>query len=132
MFVAFNELGVKERAGAAYHPRILEYLVSVGIEDKSDEIPWCSAFVEWCLNQAGIEGTGSGLARSWLEFGSAVPAAEIGDIVVFKRGLQPWMGHVGFFLNIEEDYIYVLGGNQGNEVSVKAYLRDSVIGIRRV
>jgi hypothetical protein len=63
------------------------------------------------------------------------------DVVVLKRGSgkQPGPdvinapGHVGFFAGYEYgNKIYLLGGNQGDTVSIAAYDTNRVLGIRRL
>jgi hypothetical protein len=57
---------------------------------------------------------------------------QIGDIVVFWRvGENDWRGHVGFFISEHDEWIYCLGGNQGNEVSIKPYAKRRVLQYRR-
>ncbi|MCD4737613.1 MAG: TIGR02594 family protein [Bacteroidales bacterium] len=61
----------------------------------NDETAWCSAFVNWCMEASGIEGTNSAWARHWLFWGEPVNNPVRGCVVVFKRGTG---GHVGFFI----------------------------------
>jgi len=62
--IARAEIGTKEMQGKTANPRILEYHQTTKLKALSDEVAWCSAFVNWVLKQAGIEGTDSSLARS--------------------------------------------------------------------
>lgn len=98
------------------------------------EIAWCAGFVNAVLEQSGIEGTDSLLARSFLQFGEPVDTPIYGDLVVFPRNLS-WQGHVGFFLvsYIEDDveYYVILGGNQDDGVNYKLFRADEAIGVRR-
>src|SRR4051794_6692505 len=61
---------------------------------------WCAAFVNSSLQQEGIKGTGSAVATSFLNYGSAVKPGDVqkGDILVQSRGRGPneTGGHVGF------------------------------------
>lgn len=94
----------------------------------------CAAFVGSVLAQVGIQGTGALNARSYLEWGEPVDLvrAQRGDIVVFWRGSRDgWQGHVGFYHGIDGNNILVLGGNQGNAVSVAPYSADRLLGVRR-
>ena len=93
--------------------------------------PWCAAFVNACLGEAGIQGTGSFMARSFLKWGQKVTQPQEGDIVVFKRGTGA-SGHVTFFVSDhDKDHIEVLGGNQSDKVCIKLYRKDSLLGYRR-
>lgn len=99
---------------------------------------WCAAFVNGVLGSQGIEGTGKLNAKSFLHIGESVKyAPQQGDIVVFDRGKPgSWQGHVGFYMGEEsrrgKRYIKVLGGNQGNKVSIANYNASRLIDIRRV
>lgn len=39
-------------------------------------------------------------------------------------------GHVGFYVRETDRYVYILGGNQGNKVSVAAYDKGRIIAYR--
>jgi hypothetical protein len=51
---AFREYGVRETRGRRTTPNIARYLASVGLSGYGDETAWCSAFVNWCMEQDGI------------------------------------------------------------------------------
>ena len=100
------------------------------------ETPWCAAFVNSVLTAAGVEGTDSLLARSFLDWGQEGYRAEIGDIVVFSRPPTDWQGHVGFFINSEVidgvEYYRVLGGYQSDRVSIDLYPVSRLLSIRKM
>jgi uncharacterized protein (TIGR02594 family) len=130
MPAALQEMGVKEYAGAADNPRIVEYLSSatLGPEDLSnDETPWCSAFVNWCVLKAGYEGTDSAWAKSWLNWGQELEMGRRGCITVFSRNQG---GHVGFFIGESSSGIDVLGGNQSDAVKICTYPTSRLLGYR--
>lgn len=133
---AFNELGTEEIEGGQHNPQILKYATDTGIKGiTSDEIPWCSTFVNWVAWKAGLQYSGKPNARSWLNVGTRVTTPEPGDIVVFWReSPDSWKGHVGFFLGVSTDKkrVYCLGGNQGNRVSVSAYRLNTVLAFQRL
>ena len=123
---ACGEIGVKEYLGDDLnHPRIQQYLATVnglnGHQRLTDETPWCSCFMNWCVEQAGLPGTDSASARSWANWRNpvALKSAELGQIAVFER-VSPSAngGHVGIFIATDaaQTQILVLGGNQGNSV----------------
>lgn len=129
--VGFGELqrGVSEVPGPASSPRISIYLVGCGAMP-SDETPWCAAFVNHCLQSAGLNGTEKPNARSYLSWGQPTEP-KLGAIAVLWRGTPDgWQGHVGFFLDQGATSVYLLGGNQGDRVSVAAYPRDRILGYR--
>jgi uncharacterized protein (TIGR02594 family) len=128
--VAFKELGVQEVPGkgtAFSNPRIGEYLKVVG-KISADNIPWCSAFTNWCMTQVRIKPSGSAMARSWLKWG--VPTSfKRGAIVVLQTSPPPH-GHVGFALEETSSHIKVLGGNQSDKVMIKDYKKSLLIEYR--
>lgn len=133
--IARRELGIKEHAGAgANNPRIVEYHTATALKATIDEVAWCASFVNWCLREAGLLGTNSPRARSFLDWGTAIPFAEIlpGDIVVFSRGNNPAQGHVGFFVEkTKRNTLRILGGNQSDAVTISEYSVSRIVGIRR-
>jgi uncharacterized protein (TIGR02594 family) len=92
-----------------------------------DDIGWCSSFVNWCVRQAGMQGTDNKAARSWHKWGTPTESPHRGDIVVFRRKDSSWKGHVGFYWEDAGDSIRVLGGNQSNSVRISRYPRDGSI-----
>ena len=134
--IAFSELGTEEFVGDQHNPEVLKYAKDTKISGvTTDEIAWCSTFVNWVAWKAGLQMSGKANARSWLTVGTKVAVPEPGDVVVYWRDSpQSWKGHVGFFLgfSIDKKRIYTLGGNQGNRVSVSAYRVDNVLSYQRL
>ncbi len=134
--IAFNELGTEEIVGDKHNPQILKYASDTKISGiTTDEIAWCSTFVNWVAWKAGLQHSGKANARSWLNIGTKVTVPEPGDVVVFWReSPQSWKGHVGFFMGFSMDKkrVYTLGGNQGNRVSVSAYRIENVLSYQRL
>ncbi len=134
--IAFNELGTEEIAGSEHNPEVLKYAKETGIKGvTTDEIPWCSTFVNWVAWKAGLQHSKKANARSWLNVGIKTTSPEPGDIVVFWReSPQSWKGHVGIFLGFSHNNkrVYCLGGNQGNRVSVSAYRANTVLSFQRL
>ena len=133
MPIAQSYQGTKEIKGAKHNPKIVEFFEQVGHGwVKDDETAWCAAFVGAMLAEAGYKGTGSLAARSYLNWGKKVDKPEYGDVVVFWRGSKnSWQGHVAFYVKETANYVYVLGGNQSNEVNVTKYPKSKVLGYRR-
>lgn len=135
MDIARGYLGTKEVAGADNNPLIMEMYASIGADwVEHDSIAWCAAFVGHCLERAGIRSTRKLTARSYLTFGEPIDLkdAHEGDIVVFKRGNSSWQGHVAFYIADAGGKVAVLGGNQGDAVTIAKYPKTSLLGIRRV
>lgn len=94
-----------------------------------DETPWCGLFVADCLERAGRKILGPAefpRALAWAKWG--VPCAPtVGAVVVFKR---EGGGHVGFLVGENEASYYVLGGNQGDMVSIAPIAKNRAVAIR--
>lgn len=126
---ARKHLGVREIPGVNHHPLIVRMWKAIkrgGIKD--DETPWCAAFVGFCLENVGIASSRFESARSYLTWGQKLDGPVFGCIVVFTRNGG---GHVGFVTGRHFDgRLLVLGGNQGNEVNIRAFPTDRVSGYR--
>ncbi|MCE3608297.1 TIGR02594 family protein [Massilia sp. P8910] len=126
-------LGVREIPGAGNNPRIVLYHSTTEGGGAPDQTAWCSSFVNYCVEQAGLTGTNSKRARSWHDdhWGQEVTDdPRTGDIVVWQRQSPTDNGgHVGFFVEkINNDVIRVLGGNQGQRVKMSDYPVDGTLG----
>lgn len=131
MVVARLELGQHELPGTEHNPRILAYHQATTLRATADEIPWCSAFVNWVLAQVGMPGTRSAAARSWLLWGSRLVVPRIGCITVLRRGSSSWQGHVGFYEGTAPSgRVLLLAGNQANAVTVAGCDPAKVLGYR--
>lgn len=133
MHTALGELGVSEIPGARHEPRILEYhAVTRGGGGDSDETPWCASFACWCLERAGRPHPASKAARSFQRWGVELEEPRRGCVVVLWRGSPSgWRGHVGFLHSGPSGgEVALLGGNQGNAVSVQGYPIDRVLSYR--
>jgi uncharacterized protein (TIGR02594 family) len=129
--VARAELGVHAFAEGRSNPRITEYHAGTNIAGYDDKANWCSSFVGWSLGRTGHVGTGSALARSWLEWGVAIPEPRTGCIAVLWRDdPDSWKGHVGFFMRYAGEDVVLLGGNQLGSVCEQRHPRGHVIGYR--
>ncbi len=128
---AWDGLGQREIAGRASNPRIADYIRRAGHPAAAnDSTAWCAAFVGACLQSAGIAGTGSLLARSYLDWGIAADPPTPGAVAVLARGADPTFGHVGFIVGMCGDDVVLLGGNQSDAVTVATFPRSRVLGFR--
>ena len=128
-------LGVKEAAGAANAPQIMAFLHLDANWPSGDEVPWCSAFVNYLCWLLDLPRSKSLAARSWLSIGRPVPLAEAqqgNDIVIFRRGSNPAQGHVAVFERLDGDGVFVIGGNQGDAVTNARFPAADVLGVRRL
>jgi uncharacterized protein (TIGR02594 family) len=119
--LARSDLGLKEVAGAAANPRIVQMYAAVGHgECTSDEIAWCAASTGFWLKSAGLPIPPPNvnlLARSYLTHG--VPCEpKPGAIAIWPRGKSSWQGHVNIVEKVTPDgKVVCIGGNQSNAVT---------------
>ncbi|WP_299213720.1 TIGR02594 family protein [uncultured Dokdonia sp.] len=134
--IALSQYGITEKVGRLHSPAIVNYFKEIGHQwVKDDETAWCSAFANWVALKANKQGSAKLNARSWLDVGKKVITPTVGDVVVFWReSKNSWKGHVGFFIGYSEDRtkIYCLGGNQNNQINIKAYPVYRLLGFRRL
>lgn len=129
--VARSEFGVATMPEGQSHPRVEEYHRTVTDRGWNDKVPWCSSFLNWCFLRAGIPGTNSGLARSWLNWGTALETPRVGCLVILWRDdPASEKGHAGFFLRQDEARVYLWGGNQLGAVCENSYPREMILGFR--
>jgi uncharacterized protein (TIGR02594 family) len=128
-----------EWAGSATNPRIMEYF-KVGsswflaqAKAGGDEVDWCAAFVNFCLETAGYTGTRHPGARSFYwqnKHFIRLQDAQPGCIAVFRD--RPFddpkwdtgSGHVGFVIGATATTVTLLGGNQANTVREQTFQRE--------
>lgn len=127
--VALQELqaGVKEVPGPGDNPRVIEYHQSCTLKATDDDVPWCSAFVNWVMQQVGYKGTKSAAAISWKDWGKELDEGRLGCIVVMTR---TGGNHVAFYLDEDKSGVYILGGNQGDKVSIMKASWDVITNFR--
>lgn len=138
---------LREAPGAASNAQVLAMLRLDVATVAGDDVPWCSAFVNYVAWLLNLPRSRSLAARSWLNVGTPIVLADAVrgfDIVILKRGLGPQPGpevtsgapgHVGFFDRLgtgADASVFVLGGNQGDAVTVARFPRSSVLGVRRL
>ena len=122
-------IGLKEIAGPKNNATVVDFWKRIHLNGISnDEVPWCAAFVGAVLENCGYNSTRSGLAKSYLNYGTKQTTPSLGSIVVFSR---TGGGHVGFVVGKDKaGNIFVLGGNQSDAVNVKKFTTQHVVGYR--
>lgn len=141
--IAERFVGTTETPGIASNPLVLAMLRLDAQWPAGDDVPWCSAFANFIAWLLRLPRSKSLSARSWLTVGTPVKLYEavVGfDVVILQRGTgkQPGPdvldapGHVGLFAGIEAKHVLVLGGNQGDRVSIERFPIASVLGVRRL
>ena len=126
-------LGTREIKGPRHEPRILKWWAALKAPFRDDETPWCGAFVGGVLEESGLPvQSGGAMARAWARYGVKLDKPAVGAIVVFWRGSpKGGSGHVGFVVGRDRyGNLMVLGGNQGDAVTIKPFSRDRVLAYR--
>lgn len=128
--------GLEEVVGKDHNPDIVKMFDELGFDwIKDDETAWCSAMLNYFCMKLDYKRSGKLSARSWLNVGTEVNDPELGDIVVlWRNNPQSWEGHVGLYIskNEKKNLVYILGGNQGNMLSIKPYHKSRVLGYRKI
>jgi uncharacterized protein (TIGR02594 family) len=125
--------GLSEIKGPHHNPHILKWARDMGTPIKDDETPWCGLFVGGTLAETGIQPVkGGAMARNWLKLPVALDRMAYGAVCVGWRGDRDSVsGHVGYVVGVDASGNPVLlGGNQGDTVSERAFPKDRVLGYR--
>jgi len=128
---AVKMLGTKEVVGPVHNPEILRWAEVVGLKNvyKQDEIPWCGLAMAYAAHMAGTTVVVNPLwALNWAKYGTEVKEPMLGDILTFKRDGG---GHVGMYVGEDKDCYHVLGGNQGNAMTVTRIVKTRLYKARR-
>ena len=130
---ALQFYGINEIAGDKHNPVIMGWAKELGpylgAAYKADETPWCGVFM-------GIVALRSGQippkicirAKEWGNFGKPKKIPQLSDVLVFTR--NGGGGHVGLYVAEDEHCFHVLGGNQGDAVSIVRIGKNRIVAAR--
>lgn len=129
------KLGTREAPGPANSATIMGWAKRLGTKVlgmvyNADSVPWCGLFVATCMAEAGIPTASIAVrAKSWATWGQEISPKSLapGVVLVFAR---EGGGHVGFYLGEDATAYHVLGGNQGDCVSVSRVAKERCIARR--
>lgn len=122
--------GIKETIGKENNPRIVWYASFTTLKATDDETPWCSSFMCAMAFLAGLQSTKSAAAISWMNYGIDGDGS-VGDIAVLKRAGGYHVAFINKPYKKGDSVINLLGGNQGDAVSIKDFKAENLLGIRR-
>jgi uncharacterized protein (TIGR02594 family) len=127
--IARSYIGLKEIVGVKTAPTITNWLIKLNAWWRDDETPWCGVFVASCMQEALLPYPKLYMrAKTWLDYGERLEKPCLGCIVIFDR---KGGGHVGFAIGKDRlGRLLILGGNQGNQVSVMPFDTTRVLGYR--
>jgi uncharacterized protein (TIGR02594 family) len=125
MTIAAKYIGLHEGTDLKANPTVIKFFQECNhSEIKNDhETPWCAAYVGAVLKEAGLPNTGSLLALSYAKYGKLLNKPVVGAIATKKR---VGGGHVFFVASFDDKYVYGLGGNQNDQVSIARYARSVI------
>lgn len=131
--LARTYVGLKEVPGEASNPAIDAFFTDAGFKGFKDDTAWCAAFVGAIIARSGFPKLGSLTARDAEKYGTKLPGPKIGSIaVLWRESRSSWKGHVGFVVGFNETNktIELLGGNQGDSVSIAQFSMAQVLSYR--
>jgi uncharacterized protein (TIGR02594 family) len=127
--IARADIGLRELPGAPTEPRIASWLKNLGAWWRDDATPWCGVAVAAWMKDAGQPLPKHWYrAKGWLEWGEPC-GPQLGAVVIFERAGG---GHVGLAVGFDDhkNAVMVLGGNQGDMVSIRPFDPKRVIAYR--
>lgn len=126
-------IGVREVPGAGNSATIMGWAKRLGakvlgITYAADSVPWCGLFAAHVMDHAGIASPPIAVrASEWGKWGRKLLAPRPGCILTFTRAGG---GHVGFYVGEDDTHLHVLGGNQGDAVSITRIARNRLSEMR--
>lgn len=126
-------IGVREAPGAGNSATIMGWAKRLGakvlgITYAADSVPWCGLFCAHVMDHAGIKPPPIAVrASEWGKWGRKLVAPRPGCILTFVR---EGGGHVGFYVGEDDTHLHVLGGNQGDAVSITRIARNRLSEMR--
>lgn len=90
--------------------------------------PWCGGFVAFALDKCGLPYQNKPYrALEWASYGNSCVIPHLGCVAVLKR---KGGGHVAFVVGMRfiagENWLLLLGGNQGDAVNITPVKADSI------
>jgi hypothetical protein len=135
--IAYNEIWNQSDLEHSFYQNAEKYLSSTNPREvvSQDIVNFgSSAFVNWCLEEAGYEGTDSAKSESWIHWGRTITVPCTGCIVLTKgfdfNRKQFNCNQVGFYLSGIEDFIEMITFNPKGKAAVMSYPTIDLIGYR--
>jgi uncharacterized protein (TIGR02594 family) len=134
ILAALRYYGERPIHGPMSNPQIVEFIKATSYPDTgSDEVPWCSAFLVYVFKECGIETPANAAAMSWMTYSVPTDQPSLGDVVVLAWPAgAPTNHHVGLFIRETAELVYILAGNQNDEVDIVAWRKRSVLSYRKL
>lgn len=136
---ALSYFGLKEVVGKGSNPEILAMWRRLrdaghgkvyGEFYTDDDIAWCGLFIADAALAAAKPIPKKFLsALEWANWGNPVDEPKLGDVLVFSR---KGGGHVALYVGEDDECYHILGGNQGNSVSVVRREKSTLVAARNL
>ena len=123
-------IGLSEIPGKQHNSTVVNMGIRLGAWWRDDETPWCGTFAAHCLREAGRAIPKHWYrARDYENSGTTLTRPAYGCIAVMSR---QGGGHVGFVVGETKPGgdLLILGGNQGNRVSIARFPRSRITAYR--
>lgn len=122
-------VGTKEIPGPKTNPIIQRLLQLIKAPWRDDETPWCGSFVAGVMTECNIASPKNPWAAlNWATWGTALKNPIVGAVAVKRR---KGGGHVGIVVGADQHgNLWILGGNQGDAVTIRLYPRDAFFTFR--
>ena len=133
MTYARSLIGVREVPGAGNSATIMGWAKKLGakilgITYAADSVPWCGLFCAHVMDHVGIKPPAIAVrASEWGKWGRKLVSPRPGCVLTFTRAGG---GHVGFYVGEDDTHLHVLGGNQGDAVSITRIARARLSEMR--
>lgn len=125
MVIAQKYIGLREGTKLKANPTVVKFFADSGHpEIKNDATtPWCAAFIGAVLKEAGLKNSGTLWALDYAKYGKKLNEPIVGSIATKRR---KGGGHVFFVISFDDQYVYGIGGNQNDQVSVARFPRSVI------
>jgi uncharacterized protein (TIGR02594 family) len=126
-------IGIREVPGSGNNLTIMGWgkklgAKILGIPYTADSLPWCGLYVAYVMDYCGFVPPPIAVrASEWGKWGRKLLNPRPGCILVFTR---KGGGHVGFYVGEDATHLHVLGGNQGDAVSITRIPKDRLSEMR--
>ena len=129
---ALQDLGTKEIPGPSNNPKVMQFLTFLDPKIKEESASWCSAALNYWAKECNLPLSGSLAARSWLKVGKKTTTPTRGNdiVILWRESPQSWKGHVGIYFHHNKDEVWILGGNQSDEVNITRFPISRVLEFR--
>ena len=123
--VAVEEMN-KDISETGDNPEILKYFdytqLKGTLASQTDKTAWCAAFVNFCLENSGIEGSNHAAVYTFKTWGQSYSIPQFGSIAIMNYS------HVGFVVGRNKDgRLIILGGNQNDAVNLSPNSTNNVL-----